>query len=194
LTGGAIVGLAGAVAFLVKPDLFKSVGFISQEARAGTITGQGFHGFFSGVFAGGRAGGEITRQLAPMAKDAVFSNRMLMGIAGAGAAVVLLNHAVGQTDTSSRNKWLGATAGAAALATVGIIAAPRLTRGAESAAKLAFMPSGGMFQKPNIQWMKEFAFKVAPVTGGIAGGAASQYFNIVSDFQTITQPYSPYRQ
>jgi len=47
--------------------------------------------------------------------------------------------------------------------------------------------------KPNLAWIKSYG-KIAGITAVPAGTAASQYFNIVSDFNDITSAKSPFRK
>lgn len=182
IAGGIAVGVAAGVVFLLKPDLFKKAGFISEAARSGMIT---------------NGAGEVVRQIAPMAKDAVFSHRMILGLAGGLGTLLLANKAVGEKDDQKKLMWGVAAAATGALTVGGIALMPRLTRGAAEASKIAFLPGGessAMFWKPNVQWLKEFGGKIAPITAIPAGTAASQYFDIVSDFETITSPRSPFNK
>lgn len=182
IAGGLAVGLAAGIVFLVKPDLFKKIGFISEAARSGIIT---------------NGAGEVIREIAPMTKDAVFSHRMILGLAGGVGTLLLADKAVGEKDEGKKLMWGVAAAATGALTIGGIAMMPKLTKGTLEASKVAFLPGGGgsaLFWKPNVQWIKEYAQKIAPITAIPAGTAASQYFDIVSDFQTITAPRSPFNK
>jgi hypothetical protein len=48
--------------------------------------------------------------------------------------------------------------------------------------------------KPNVEWIKKYASTIAPITAVPAGTSASQYFNIVDDFDDITSTRSPFRK
>jgi hypothetical protein len=51
-----------------------------------------------------------------------------------------------------------------------------------------------LLMKPNIEWIKKCATTIAPITAVPAGTAASQYFNIINDFDEITNARSPFRK
>ena len=70
---------------------------------------------------------------------------------------------------------------------------PAITRGSESASKLAFMPDKALFWKPNLQWFKEYGSKIAPITAIPAGSAAYTYLDTFNDFGKITDSRSQYR-
>lgn len=171
----AVGGLAG-LAFLIKPSLFKKAGFISEA----TIASMG----------GGLVEGKLTKTVA----DSVFSNRMITGLAGGVAGVWALNKAV-DSDRKDQKLWMGITAGIVAATAGAYFAVPKLTHGAEGAIGAAFLPQDkALFFKPNMNWLKDYGSKVAPYTTLPAGMSASTYFDIVSDFETITSPKSPFNK
>jgi hypothetical protein len=214
VAGGVAVGVLAGVVFLLKPDLFKKFGDGVTHAIEGSTTfavDGGKAVKLSGVLdatqirAGMAAVGKpiadssavnILKTITPMAKDAVFSNRALVAGAGTIGTLYLANKAAGQDDPDQQKLWWGIT-GAAALATVGgTYGIGKLTQG-------SLMANGGtggllaknqLLMKPNIEWIKKYASTIAPITAVPAGTAASQYFNIVDDFDDITSTRSPFRK
>jgi len=171
VAGGAVIGATAGLVWLVKPNLFRSAGFISDRA---------VNGFTDTVV---RNGQRITRTVQPMARNASFSNRMVFGIAGGGTAAVLGNRALTKDGAERRNLAIGAAAAGAA--TAGAMAlAPRLSG----------LPTANLFMKPNIQWIKEYAYKIAPITAFPAGTAAFNYLDVFGAFGEVTESRSPYRK
>lgn len=142
------------------------------------------------------AGVNILKTVSPMAKDAVFSNRALVAAAGGIGTLLLANKAAGEEDPGQQKLWWGIT-GAAALATGGATyGIGKLTQGSIAANGGAggILAKNGLLMKPNIEWIKKYATTIAPITAVPAGTAASQYFNIVNDFDEITGARSPFRK
>lgn len=178
IIGGAAVGILAGLAFLIKPTLFKKTGLFNEAA-------------ISSLGAGLNAEGRMAKS----AVDAVFSNRVILGAAGALGTLYLTGKAVDSNDPNHGKYAIAAgVAGAVTLAAIGI--APKITRGAEGASKLAFMPGEqhALFFKPTLKWLGEYGKKVAPLTMIPAGMSASQYYDIVSDFDTITSAKSPFNK
>jgi hypothetical protein len=172
--GGAGVAALAGIAFLIKPSLFQKAGFISQKAISGMDAA---------------TGAKVGTAMAP---DAVFTNKVALGAVGGGAAAYMAQRAGLEDGDTRRNLLVGA--GAAALTTVGgVKAMPYITRGSSRAKSFAFMPGKEILWKPNLQWFKEYASKVAPFTAVPAGSAAYTYLDTFNDFGKITDPRSDYR-
>jgi hypothetical protein len=138
----------------------------------------------------------ILKTVTPMAKDAVFSNRLLLAGAGGVGTLLLANKAAGEDDPGQQKLWWGLTAAAGA-ATVGATwGVGKLTQRSMLANEGAggLLAKNQLFLKPNIEWVKKYATTIAPITAVPAGTAASQYFNIVDDFDDITSSRSPFRK
>jgi hypothetical protein len=214
VAGGAAVGLLAGVVFLLKPDLFKKFGDGVTHAIEGSTSfavNGGKVTKLSGVLDANaiRQGMaamnkpiasdaviNIVKTINPMAKDAVFSNRLLVAAAGGAGTLFLANKAAGETDPDQKKLWWGIT-GAAALATVGgTYGIGKLTQGslAANGGTGGLLAKNQLFMKPNIEWVKKYATTIAPITAVPAGTAASQYFNIVDDFDDITNARSPFRK
>jgi hypothetical protein len=214
VAGGVVVGLAAGAVFLLKPDLFKKFGAGVTHAIEGSTTfsiGGGSVQKLTGVLddaairatmaaAGNKVADgtavNILRTVSPMARDAVFSNRLLMAAAGGIGTVALANAAAGETDEGKQKLLWGLTAAAGA-ATVGATwGIGRLTQGSIRANGGAggVLAKNQLFWKPNIEWIKKYASTIAPITAVPAGTAASQYFNVVNDFDEITGSRSPFRK
>lgn len=214
IAAAAVVGIGAGIAFLVKPDLFKRFGanFVPDEAIKGAtqyVTSTGGRGVVPGVLTPDQLTGvltaskkliggetvEILKTISPMARDAAFSNRMLLAGAGGVGTLLLANKAAGE-EGAERMKWGVAAAAAGALTVGGVYGIGKLTE----RSMLANSGAGGllskneMFFKPNMEWIKAYAGKIAPITAVPAGTAASQYFNIVDDFGEITGSRSPFRK
>jgi hypothetical protein len=215
VAGGATVGLAAGVLFLVKPTVFRRFGAGVMRSVEGTthvrING-GETKALTGVLDAGGARNllaasrqvspsdtvEVIKTMGPMARDAVFTNRAIMGSAGALGTLLLADKAAGESDPERRKLMLGATAAAGAMtigATAGIgkLAARSVAASAESGAASG-LAKMDFLMKPNMEWIKKYGSVIAPITAVPAGTAASQYYNIVSDFETITSPRSPFRR
>jgi hypothetical protein len=213
VAGAVVVGIAAGAVFLLKPDLFKKFGAGVTHAIEGStqFAVDGKVSKLSGVLdanqirtamaAMGRpiadgAGVSILKTVSPMAKDAVFSNRALVAAAGGIGTLLLANKAAGEEDPGQQKLWWGIT-GAAALATAGgTYGIGKLTQGSIAANGGAggILAKNELLMKPNIEWIKKYATTIAPITAVPAGTAASQYFNIVNDFDEITNPRSPFRK
>ena len=213
VAGGVVVGLAAGAVFLLKPDIFKKFGAGVTHAIEGSTSFMvdGKLSKLSGVLdanqirtamaAVGRpiADGtsvNILKTVAPMARDAVFSNRALVAAAGGIGTLLLANKAAGEDDPGQQKLWWGIT-GAAALATVGgTYGIGKLTQqGITTQSGVGGMlAKNELLMKPNIEWIKKYATTIAPITAVPAGTAASQYFNIVNDFDEITNSRSPFRK
>jgi hypothetical protein len=215
VAGGLVVGLAAGAVFLLKPEIFKKFGEGAMRAVEGStkFTAEGLQGtqVVNGVLdkAGiaaamaekGRplaegAAVNVIKTVAPMAKDATFTNRTMVTAAGGLATLLLANHAAGQTDPDKQKLDWGITA-AAGLATIGgAYGIGKLTQ----RSMLANSGAGGLLakndflMKPNVEWIKKYASTIAPITAVPAGTSASQYFNIVDDFDDITSTRSPFRK
>ncbi|MCW2922791.1 MAG: hypothetical protein JWM98_195 [Thermoleophilia bacterium] len=215
VVGGAVVGLAAGAVFLLKPDLFKGFGvnFVSDEAIQGAThytTSTGRIGSLTGVLTGKQIGeslkaigkplldGEsvnVVKTMAPMARDAAFSNRAVLGTAGGIGTLLLANKTAG-ADDRDKVKWGAITAAAGALTIGATYGVGKLTERSMLANEGAggILAKNQMLWKPNIGWIKSYASKIAPITAIPAGTAASQYFNVVSDFDDITSARSPFRK
>ncbi len=213
VAGAVVVGIAAGAVFLLKPDLFKKFGSGVTHAIEGStqFAVDGKVGKLSGVLdanqirtamaAMGRpiadgAGVNILKTVSPMAKDAVFSNRALVAATGGIGTLLLANKAAGEEDPGQQKLWWGIT-GAAALATGGATyGIGKLTQGSIAANGGAggILSKNQLLMKPNIEWIKKYATTIAPITAVPAGTAASQYFNIVNDFDEITAARSPFRK
>jgi hypothetical protein len=216
VAGGLVVGLAAGAVFLLKPDVFKKFGAGVTHAIEGStkfrIGGAGgVTHKLSGVLddtairasmeALGRpiASGtavEVLKTVSPMARDAVFSNRLLAATAGGVGTVLLANKAAGEQDPDKQRMWWGITAAAGAATVGGTWGIGKLTQRSQLAANGAggLLAKNDLFMKPNVEWVKKYATTIAPITAVPAGSAASQYFNIVNDFDEITAAKSPFRK
>lgn len=171
--GGAVVGLAALLVWLKFPNTFKAANMnIPMETLKNGIV------------------------VETLAKSGVFSNQVLIGAVGGALTLGLANHAMGKEGDERRN-WGLAAAAVGALTIGGIAAAPVLTRGADRAAKMAFMPKDGLisFWKPAdlVTFAKNFGTKVLPYTGVPAGTMAYTHFDVVDAFNNVTDARSPYR-
>jgi hypothetical protein len=215
VAGGVVVGLAAGAVFLLKPEIFKKFGEGALFARDGatTFTAESLSGIQKlpgvldtkgiaaslaekGIKLADGASVNIIKTVAPMAKDATFTNRTMVSAAGGLATLLLANHAAGEEDPTKKKIAWGVTA-AAGLATVGgAYGIGKLTQ----RSMLANSGAGGLLakndllMKPNIEWIKKYASTIAPITAVPAGTSASQYFNIVDDFDDITSTRSPFRK
>lgn len=221
VAGGLVVGLAAGAVFLLKPDLFKKFGAGVSHAIEGSTTfsvGGGAIQKLTGVLdeaairatmaaAGNKVADgtavNILKTVSPMARDAVFSNRLLMAGVGGIGTLALANAAAGETDEGKQKLLWGLTAAAGA-ATVGATwgigkltqrsVASQIAAAGGSTPRFKGLAANQMFWKPNIEWIKKYAGTIAPITAVPAGTAASQYFNIVNDFDEITGARSPFRK
>ena len=213
IAGGVAVGLAAGAVFLLKPDLFKKFGAGVTHAIEGSTTFavDGKVAKLAGVLDANQIRGgmaaigkpvadgavvNILKSVAPMAKDAVFTNRAIVATAGGIGTLLLANKAAGEEDPDQKKLWWGIT-GAAALATVGgTYGIGKLTQGGFNAQgeAVGLLAKNDLLLKPNIEWVKKYATTIAPITAVPAGTAASQYFNIVDDFDDITNARSPFRK
>lgn len=213
VAGAVAVGLAAGAVFLLKPDLFKKFGAGVTHAIEGSTSFavNGKVSKLSGVLdisqirSGLAAIGKplldtdtvnIVKTVAPMARDAVFSNRAIMATAGGIGTLLLANQAAGEQDPDRQKLMWGLTAAAGA-ATVGA------TWGIGKLTQRSMLASGGaggllakneLLMKPNVEWVKKYATTIAPITAVPAYMSASQYFNIVDDFDDITSSRSPFRK
>jgi hypothetical protein len=139
---------------------------------------------------------QILKTVSPMAKDAVFSNRLLVAGAGGVGTLLLANKAAGEEDPDKSKLMWGLTAAAGAATIGGAWGIGKLTSGQVSASGEAtgILGKNQLFWKPNIEWVKKYAGTIAPITAVPAGTAASQYFNIFNDFDEITAARSPFRK
>lgn len=133
-----------------------------------------------------RAGFMSEHVIENVARDATFSNRVALGAVGGGASLYATNRAADSTGEARRG-WAIAAGVTSAATVVGMGAAGRATE------RIGLLQANRTLFKPNAEWFKEYASKIAPVTVIPAGAAASQYFNIVSDFDQITGTRSPWR-
>jgi hypothetical protein len=162
--GGVAVAAVAAGVFLLKPNLFKGAGFFSEAALQG---------------------------LSPMVdaagatlRNSRFTTQLIGGALGGVAGLVAANRWIGDDDASIGEILLKTGGAVAAGATAGTLLGTAISR--------TNMPQVELFAKPNMQWFKEYATKIVPLTGIPAGTAASQYFSIVDDFEKITSPRSPF--
>lgn len=215
VAGAAIVGLTAGAVFLLKPEIFQKFKFNGIEHAiegsttfaidggkaiklAGVLDDAAIRSTMASI--GKNIANDSTvsilKSVSPMARDAVFSNRLLMAGAGGIGTIALANAAAG-TDDPDRQKlmWgLTAAAGAATLgATYGI---GKLTQHSALSAEGAggLLSKNRLFFKPNIEWIKQYAGKIAPITAVPAYTSASTYYNIVNDFDEITSSRSPFRK
>lgn len=219
VAGGVVVGLAAGAVFLLKPDLFKKFGAGVTHALEGStqFAVDGKVTKLSGVLDANQIRTAMAQMRQPIAdgsavnilktvqgmapggvaiKDAVFSNRALVAATGGIGTLLLANKAAGEEDPDQKKLWWGIT-GAAALATVGgTYGIGKLTQGSIAANGGAggILSKNQLLMKPNIEWIKKYATTIAPITAVPAGTAASQYFNIVNDFDEITNARSPFRK
>lgn len=212
VAGGAVVGLAAGAIFLLKPSLFNKFGSGVTHAIEGStqfkigaqthkLTGVLDETAIRNTMAaiGKQISADtpikILKSVSPMARDAVFSNRLLMAGAGATGTLLLANSAAGSEDPDRKKLLWGMTAAAGA-ATVGATwGIGKLTQRSQLAAEGAggILSRNQLFWKPNIEWIKKYGSTIAPITAIPAGTAASQYFNVVNDFDEITGDRSPFR-
>lgn len=216
VAGGAAVGLAAGAAFLIKPSLFKNFGvnFVSDGAIQGLTkyaTSAGRTGSVPGVMDATQIGQHLAKvgkplldsesvnvlkTTAPMAKDAAFSNRAVLGSAGGLGTLMLADKAAGEDDPERKRLLMGLTAAAGALTVGGAYGIGKLTQRSQLANGGAggLLAKNDLMWKPNLEWFKSYGTKIAPITAIPAGTAASQYFNIVDDFDDITSSRSPFRK
>ncbi|MEO6866939.1 MAG: hypothetical protein ABI200_02855 [Gaiellales bacterium] len=208
VAGGATVGLVAGAAFLIEPELFKKFGAGVSHALEGSTayTVNGVAGKLTGVLdeaAIGRqlllgAGDklEVLKTVAPMARDAMFSNRAIVASAGGIGTLLMVNAAAGEQDPGKQKLMWGLAAGTGALTVGATWGVGKLTQGSIRANGGAggLLAKNQLLMKPNIEWVKKFTSTIAPITAFPAGTAASQYFNIVDDFETITATKSPFRK
>ena len=224
VAAGALVGVAAGIAFLVKPELFKKFqlsggsGLVDQAINGTTefMVNGGPTRKLAGILTesqirstmGVRVLADDTIQVlktaAGMSKDAVFTNRALMASAGGIGTLLLANHAAGEDDPDRKRLMWGLTAAAGAFtvgATYGIgkLTQKAATLNTSESSKLVYnaanrLANNDLLFKPNLAWIKKYATTIAPITAVPAGTAASQYFNIVSDFDDITAARSPFRK
>ncbi len=220
VAGGLVVGLAAGAIFLLKPEWFKKFGVGVTQAIEGVTRysvdgGKTFTKLAGAVdeatlrntltSTGVRLAAEsdlVVKTVAPMVKDAVFSNRVLAAAAGGVGTLMLANAAAGEEDPGKRKLLMGLTAAAGVATIGGAYGIGKLTQRSiqsQSAAVAAGATAKGLaanelFWKPNIEWIKKYATIIAPITAVPAGTAASQYFNVVNDFDEITSTRSPFRK
>ncbi len=219
VAGGVVVGLAAGAVFLLKPDLFKKFGAGVTHALEGStqFAVDGKVSKLSGVLdanqirtamaAMGRpiadgAGVNILKTVQGMApggvaiKDAVFTNRAIFAAAGGVGTLLLANKAAGEEDPGKQKLMWGLTAAAGAATIGGTWGIGKLTQHGITAqgGATALLAKNELLMKPNIEWIKKYATTIAPITAVPAGTAASQYFNIVNDFDEITNARSPFRK
>lgn len=213
IAGAVVVGLAAGAVFLLRPDVFKKFGAGVTHAMEGstrfTIDGKAHK--LAGVLdqgtiratmaAAGRpiasdAAVDILKTVSPMAKDAVFSNRLLMATAGGVGTVLMANKAAGEEDPDRQRLWWGLTAAAGAATVGSTYGIGKLTQGSLRANGGAggLLARNDLFMKPNVEWVKKYATTIAPITAVPAYTSASQYFNIFNDFDEITATRSPFRK
>lgn len=204
IAAAGAIGVAAAVTFLIKPDLFKRAGFFSELARNGgevALDGVAPSLVSKLEAAGGALGklrlaedGTVFKMLEATAKDGVFANRMTFGLVG-GLGTAWLGYKMTEAKPEDRWKWGAAALAAGTLTAGGIALAPQLTKGATEASAHAFLPSEGIihFRKPNSQWVKEFASRVVPITAAPGATAAYNYLDVFNDFGQITGPRSPFK-
>jgi hypothetical protein len=192
IAGGLVVGALAGITWLIRPQLLKpTAGFISDQALNGYNVARpiGGAGLAKTILAAGEAvpeGMEVVKRYGPMARDAVFSNRLLLGLVGGGATAYLANR-FATAKPEERMQW-GLGAAAVGAATVGGVASMRmLTRTATSARGI--LPDAALFWKPNPKFMKEVFMKVIAPTAGIGGTAAFHYFDVVNDFNKIVDTH-----
>lgn len=206
IAGGLAVGALAGITWLVKPSFFQRAGFISDKAIHGfqeigeVATRTGRNGVpvqevvRSGTIPFGAvvpSGMSVLKSSTPMVADAVFSHRVMLGIAGGGATAYLGNKAL--TSEGNDRAMLGIGAAVAGAATVGgMVAVPHLTRTASATSGL--LPNKALFWKPSQQFLKELATKVIAPTAATGATAAFNYFDIVNDFEKIVDQRSPFRK
>lgn len=217
--GGIAVGLGAGVLFLLKPGVFSKfqkldgTGLVDRAIQGTTkfsVDG-GAPQMISGNLdelalraAMARNGKkladdsavDILGTVAPMRRDAAFTNRAILGSAGGLGTLLLANNAAGQEDPERKKLMLGMTAAAGALTMGGVYGIGKLTQRSIQANSGAggLLAKNDLLMKPNIEWIKKYAGTIAPITAVPAGTAASQYFNIVDDFDDITATRSPFRK
>ncbi|MCB0877984.1 MAG: hypothetical protein KDC46_03275 [Thermoleophilia bacterium] len=215
VAGAVAVGLAAGAVFLLKPELFqkfkfngidnviegstkfavdggkaiKLAGVLDDAAIRNTMTAIGRPIASDSAIS-------ILKTVSPIAKDAVFSNRLLMAGAGGAGTLMLANAAAG-TEDPDRKKLLWGLTAAAGAATVGATyGIGKLTQRSALAANGTggLLARNELFFKPNVEWIKKYATTIAPVTAIPAYTSASTYFNIFNDFDEITSTRSPFRK
>lgn len=214
VAGGVAVGLAAGAAFLLKPELFKKFGMGATWAAEGSTSfaiNGGTPSKLTGVLSMEQiratlaATGKplldtdaikIVEAVAPMARDAAFTNRAILASAGGLGTLMLANGAAGEDDPDRQKLMWGLTAAAGAMTVGATYGIGRLTQHSALANNGAggLLAKNDLLMKPNVEWVKKYATTIAPITAVPAGTAASQYFNIVSDFDDITAPRSPFRK
>lgn len=213
VAGAVVVGLAAGAVFLLKPEIFKKfgagvthaiegstsfsvngkahklVGVLDQGAIRATMAGMGAPLASDAVIKG-------LKTVSPMAKDAVFSNRLLMATAGGVGTLLAANKAAGEEDPDKQKLWWGITAAAGAATIGSTYGIGKLTQGSIRANGGAggVLARNELFLKPNVEWIKKYATTIAPITAVPAYTSASQYFNIFNDFDEITATRSPFRK
>lgn len=221
VAGGAVVGLGAGVLFLLKPQIFAK---LKLQAADGTgLIDRAIQGTTHYTINGGEVrklsgvlnesqiraslaglarpiadddAVNVVKTIAPMAKDAAFSNRAILGSAGALGTLLLTDRTVGEADPERRARMMQLTAAVGALTIGGTYGIGKLT----SRSMLANSGAGGLLAKnqlllkPNIEWIKKYAGTIAPITAVPAGTSASQYMSVVDDFDDITSTRSPFRK
>lgn len=214
VAGGIAVGLAAGAAFLLKPEIFRKFGMGATWAAEGSTSfaiNGGKASKLTGVLSADQiratlaAAGRplldtdainIVKTVAPMARDAAFTNRALLASAGGFGTLLLADRAAGEEDPERQKLMWGLTAAAGAMTVGATYGIGRLTQRSALANNGAggLLAKNDLLMKPNVEWVKKYATTIAPITAVPAGTAASQYFNIVSDFDDITAPRSPFRK
>lgn len=214
IAGGVAVGLAAGVVFLLRPEVFRKFGMGATWAAEGSTTfavNGGKAAKLTGVLSASQirstlaAAGKplldgdtvkVLRTVAPMAKDAAFSNRAILASAGGLGTLLLANRAAGEEDPERQRLMWGVTAAAGAMTVGATYGIGKLTeRSARAGAGAGgLLAKNQLLMKPNVEWLKKYATTIAPITAVPAGTAASQYFNIVDDFDDITGTRSPFRK
>lgn len=213
VAGAVVVGLAAGAVFLLRPEVFKKFGAGVTHAIEGStrFTIDGKAQKLAGVLdpatiratmaaAGSPVANDaaitVLKTVSPMAKDAVFSNRLLMATAGGVGTVLAANKAAGEEDPDRQKLWWGITAAAGAATIGSTYGIGKLTQGSLRANGGAggVLARNELFLKPNVEWVKKYATLIAPITAVPAYTSASQYFNVFNDFDEITSTRSPFRK
>ena len=211
VAGAVVVGLAAGAVFLLRPDIFKKFGAGVTHAIEGSTkfkvdggNAQKLVGVLDDAAIRSTLGAtisptssiEILKTVSPMAKDAVFSNRVLMAGAGGAGTLLLANAAAGSEDPDRSKLLWGATALAGAATVGATYGIGKLTQGQISATGEAtgVLAKNELFWKPNVEWIKKYGTTIAPITAIPAYTSASTYFNIFNDFDEITSSRSPFRK
>jgi hypothetical protein len=177
--------------WLIKPNLFNSAGFVSDAALNG-FTKISIDGATQTLAHGAAIprGATVLESVAPVVKNAVFSHRLALGVAGGVTGAYFANRAV-MAEGKDRRKF-EITAAAIGAATLGGIAAmPLLTRGA-STIGLNAVNDHALFWKPNSKMVKEVAVKVIMPTAGTAGFTAYNFMDALTDFGKVLKVKSPF--